>query len=83
VEQRFGRQHASLASADGLVYFLNDLGVCRVVRASKQFELIATNELGEQTYASPALSNGQIFIRGEEHLYCIGANAGIEGPRGE
>ena len=82
-EQRFGRQHASLVSADGLVYFLNDLGVCRVVRASKQFELVATNELGEQTYASPALSNGQIFIRGEEHLYCIGANAGIEGSRGE
>jgi outer membrane protein assembly factor BamB len=71
-EQRFGRQHASLVSADGVVYFLNDLGVCRVVRASNKFELVATNELGEPTYASPALSNGQLFIRGERNLFCIG-----------
>jgi outer membrane protein assembly factor BamB len=70
-EERFGRQHASLVSAGGLIYFLNDLGVCRVVRASDQFDLVATNELGEQTYASPALSDGQIFIRGEKHLFCI------------
>jgi outer membrane protein assembly factor BamB len=73
-EQRFGRQHASLVSANGLVYFLNDMGVCNVVRASNQFESIAANELAEQTYASPALSDGQIFIRGEQHLFCIGSN---------
>jgi outer membrane protein assembly factor BamB len=72
-EQRFGRQHASLVSANGLVYFLNDLGVCRVVRGSNKFEEVAKNELGEPTFASPALSNGQIFIRGERHLYCIGS----------
>jgi outer membrane protein assembly factor BamB len=72
-QQRFGRQHASLVSANGLVYFLNDLGVCRVVRGSNKYEEVAKNELGEPTYASPALSNGQIFIRGERHLYCIGS----------
>jgi outer membrane protein assembly factor BamB len=71
-EQRFGRQHASLVSANGLVYFLNDQGACHVVRGSNKFEEVAKNELGEPTYASPALSNGQIFIRGDKHLFCIG-----------
>ncbi|MEQ1861231.1 MAG: PQQ-binding-like beta-propeller repeat protein [Chthoniobacteraceae bacterium] len=72
-EQRFGRQHASLVSAGGLVYFLNDDGECRVVKAGAKFELVATNVLGEPTYASPALSDGQIFLRGDKHLYCIDA----------
>jgi len=70
-EQRFGRQHASLVSAGGLVYFLNDDGVCNVVRANNKFELIAKNELGEKSYASPALSDGEIFLRGEKNLFCI------------
>jgi outer membrane protein assembly factor BamB len=71
-EQRFGRQHASLVSANGLVYFLNDQGVCHVVRGSNRFEEVAKNEIGEPTYASPALSSGQIFIRGNRHLFSIG-----------
>ena len=33
---------------------------------------IATNDLGEPTYASPALSNGQIFLRTGKAIYCIG-----------
>ncbi|MDQ3625094.1 MAG: PQQ-like beta-propeller repeat protein [Verrucomicrobiota bacterium] len=72
-QERFGRQHASLVSADGLVYFLNDKGTCNVVRPGPKFELVASNETGEPTYASPALSEGQIFIRGEKSLFCIGA----------
>jgi outer membrane protein assembly factor BamB len=71
-EQRFGRTHASLVSAGGLVYFLNDDGICRVVKPSDNFKVIATNELGEPTYASPALSNGQIFLRSAKAVYCIG-----------
>lgn len=71
-EHRLGRQHASLVSAGGLVYFLNDFGVCHVIRGSNKLEVVAKNELGEPTYASPALSNGQIFLRGERHLFCIG-----------
>ena len=73
-EQRLGRQHASLVSANGLVYFLNDAGICHIIRASNQLEIVAKNELGEPTYASPALSNGQIFLRGEQHLFCIGVS---------
>ncbi|MEA3208000.1 MAG: hypothetical protein QOE70_1057 [Chthoniobacter sp.] len=71
-QERLGEQHASLVSAQGLVYFLNDQGVTNVVRPGPKFELVARNELGERTFASPALSEGQIFIRGESSLFCIG-----------
>jgi outer membrane protein assembly factor BamB len=70
--ERFGRQHASLVSADGLVYFLNDAGECRVVRPAEKFAVLANNALGENSYASPALSEGQIFLRTDKHLWCIG-----------
>lgn len=70
--ERFGRQHASLVSWGGLVYFLNDAGECRVVKPADGFAVLATNSLGEGTYASPALSEGQIFIRTEKHLWCLG-----------
>ena len=72
-QERMGEHHASLVSADGLVYFLNDEGVTRVVKPGPQFQLVAQNELGEKCFASPAISAGQIFIRGDNHLFCIGA----------
>ncbi len=63
---------ASLVSANGLVYFTDDDGVTKIVRPGPEQEVVAVNELGESCYASPAISDGQIFMRGESHLYCIG-----------
>src|SRR5438477_9625977 len=71
-QERMGEHHASLVSAAGMVYFLNDEGVMHVVRPGPEFRLVARNELGEKTFASPALSEGRMFLRGEKHLYCIG-----------
>ncbi len=71
--QRIGRGYsASTVSAEGLVYFLSDDGVTTVIRPGAEFDEVASNELGEATFASPAISDGQLFIRGEEHLFCIG-----------
>ena len=70
--EKFGRSHASIVSAAGLLYFMNDAGVCRVVKPAEKFTTVATNNLGEPAYASPALSNGQIFLRTDKALYCIG-----------
>ena len=67
-----GEHHASLVSANGLVYFLNDEGATHIVKPGPQFQLIARNELGERCFASPAITDGRIFIRGERHLFCIG-----------
>lgn len=70
--ERLGEHHASLVSANGLVYFLSDRGVMNVVKPGQQFARVAENGLGEKTFASPALSDGQIFLRGDKHLFCIG-----------
>jgi hypothetical protein len=71
-QERLGEHHASLVSANGLVYFLNDNGVMNVVKPRPEFVRVAQNEIGEQTFASPALSQEQIFLRGDRHLFCIG-----------
>jgi outer membrane protein assembly factor BamB len=72
-QERMGEHHASLVSASGLVYFLNDEGVTRVVRPGATYELVAENRLGEKCFASPAISRGRILIRGEQNLFCIGS----------
>src|SRR5262249_27181321 len=70
--QQLGVHHsASPVLADGHFYFVDDLGVMWVLKASNKFEVVAKNELGEECYASPAISNGQIFLRGTNHLFCI------------
>ena len=56
----------------GRLYFPADDGTTFVLKASSKFEVIHKNKLKEEVYASPALSDGQIFIRGAKHLYCIG-----------
>ncbi len=70
--ERLGPHYsASLVSANGLVYFLSDKGVMTVVKPGAELDIVARNELGENTYASPAISDSQIFLRGAKHLYCI------------
>jgi len=71
-QERLGEQHASLVSANGLVYFLNDKGVMNVVRPGPKFERVAQNAIGEGCFASPAISEGRIYLRGDKHLFCIG-----------
>jgi outer membrane protein assembly factor BamB len=63
---------ASPVSADGKVYFLSEEGVTYVVRAATEYELLATNDLGERTLASPAVADGTIYLRTESHLWRIG-----------
>ena len=72
-KERLGRRHsASAVYADGHVYFPDDDGITWVVKASPKFELVAENPLDEPTFASPAVAQGQLFIRTLNHLYCIG-----------
>ncbi|MGO8927774.1 MAG: PQQ-binding-like beta-propeller repeat protein [Limisphaerales bacterium] len=68
----FGHSHASPVSVGGLVYFLNDKGVTQIIKPGDKYELVASNDVGEKCFASPAVSRGQIFLRGATNLYCIG-----------
>lgn len=70
--ERIGPHYsASAVEADGLVHFLSDRGVTTILRPGEKFEKVAENPLGEDCYASPAISQGRIFIRGEKNVYCI------------
>jgi outer membrane protein assembly factor BamB len=72
--ERIGTHYsASLVLADGLVYFLDDDGVTKVVRPGPTLDVVAENKLGESCFASPAMSHGQILLRASHHLYAIGA----------
>ncbi|MBV9126421.1 MAG: PQQ-binding-like beta-propeller repeat protein, partial [Planctomycetes bacterium] len=70
---RLGRHHsASPVSAGDYLYFLDDTGEMFVLKAGSRFEVVSRNKLGEECRASPAISQGQIFLRTLNHLYCIG-----------
>jgi outer membrane protein assembly factor BamB len=72
-EQRLkGDYRASPLAAEGRIYFLNMKGLATVVSASANFEKLAENQLDDQTIASPVVSDGRIFIRGNKTLYCLG-----------
>jgi outer membrane protein assembly factor BamB len=64
--------HASAVVADGRIYLTADDGTTFVLKAADEFEVLAKNPLGERCFASPAFSDGEIFIRGAKHLWCIG-----------
>ena len=64
---------ASPVLAEGKIYITSENeGLTSVYRAGPKFELLAENPLGEYTLASPAVSDGQIFIRTTGHLWAIG-----------
>ena len=68
-----GAYTASPIAADHRVYFVNEAGLTIVVDATTDHYVeLARNEIGEPVYASPSLSQGDLYLRGVRHLYCIG-----------
>ncbi len=70
-ERLGGGFSASPVAAEGRVYFQNEAGVGFVVQAGKTYQLLATNDLGERTLASPAVADGALYLRSEKHLWKI------------
>jgi len=62
---------ASPVAFEGKILITSEDGDTFVVKAGPKHEILATNSLAEPVYASPAVSDGMIFIRGEKNLYCI------------
>jgi outer membrane protein assembly factor BamB len=63
---------ASPIAADGKIYLSNEDGDMLVVRAGRTFEQIASNSIGELLMATPALSDGVMYVRGMSSLFAIG-----------
>jgi outer membrane protein assembly factor BamB len=65
-----GNFSASPIHAAGKIYFFNEHSACTVIRATKEFEVLATNRLSdERLMASPAAAEGALIVRTENYLY--------------
>lgn len=70
--ERGGKDYsASLLAADGKIYCFDEEGACVVVKAAREFEVISENHLDSGMMASPAASDGSLFVRTKTHLYRI------------
>jgi outer membrane protein assembly factor BamB len=62
----------SAVLADGKIYITDEDGVTTVIRSGPKFELLAENDLQDYTLSSPAVSDGQIFVRTASFVYAVG-----------
>jgi outer membrane protein assembly factor BamB len=75
LEPNSGNIWSSALLADGKLYFVSQRAGTYVVAAKPEFEQLAHNVFDDddsRTNASPAVSGGQIFLRTDRNLYCIG-----------
>jgi hypothetical protein len=63
--------YASPIIADNKVWFLDRTGKMHIVKKSEKFELVSESSIGESSDCTPSFSEGLIFIRGKENLYCV------------
>jgi outer membrane protein assembly factor BamB len=63
---------ASPVAADGKIYLSNEDGEMLVVSAGREFKHLATNSMGELLMATPALSNGVMYVRSAASVFAIG-----------
>ncbi len=75
-ERLDGKFGASPVLADGRLYCLAEDGSTTVIMADRQFRKLAKNPLEGPCNASPAISNGRIFIRSQASLFCVRAGGG-------
>ena len=75
----YGRQRlrpstysGSFTMADGKLYITNEDGLTTVLRTGPKFEILAENDFADYSLSSPAISDGQIFIRTTGALWAIG-----------
>lgn len=66
-----GGTWSSIVRGGTKLYAIDQAGTTHVYALEPEFLEISSNELGESTNATPAISNGRVFIRTEGHLWCI------------
>lgn len=76
VERVKGNHWGSMVLADGHLYVTNKNGTTYVLRPDPEScQIVATNELDEPSNATPAFSDGELFLRTSQALYCISKQA--------
>ncbi len=69
-----GEYYASPVAADGKVFLANTEGKITVLKAAAQWEVLAVNELDDEVNATPALSEGRLYVRTRGAVYCFSAS---------
>jgi outer membrane protein assembly factor BamB len=64
--------YSSPVVADGKLFAADMKGVFHILKLSSQYESLGDNPMGEKVMSTPSFSDGCIYIRGAENLYCIG-----------
>ena len=68
-----GYHWSNMVAAGGNIYATSQEGVTDVIAAGREFKKVATNSLPDKMFASPALSNGRVYLRGYGYLWAIGS----------
>jgi outer membrane protein assembly factor BamB len=63
---------ASPVAYEGKVLITSEEGETFVIKAGPSHEILGTNSVGEPVFASPAIADGKVFIRGVNNLFAIG-----------
>ena len=72
IREAIDSYYASLVAGDGKIYALSETGKLTIIRAGGGWEPLGTTELGEDTYASPALAEDSVLVRTSDALYRFG-----------
>lgn len=67
-----GNTYSSPVGNGDKVYYFDETGLCTVIRNNANYEVLAKNTLEEMVQASPAISDGSLYIRGDRHVWKIG-----------
>lgn len=71
-----GLATASLVAGGGQIYAVTEHGMVYVVAANDEYRLLAANDFDQRVLATPAISRGELFLRGEATLYCVASVGG-------
>jgi outer membrane protein assembly factor BamB len=66
-----GQYWSSPVAGDGKIYVSNQEGKVTVIRADRQWEILAINDLDDEIFATPAIDQGRIYLRTRGTLYCF------------
>lgn len=67
-----GNYYSAPVAGDGKIFLINEQGQLTVVSAKGNWNVISKADFGEAVYATPAIADGQIYLRTSHHLYCFG-----------
>jgi hypothetical protein len=69
-----GSYYSSPIAAGGRIYTLSEEGKLSVIRAGRDWEVLATYDFNESCHATPAIADGKMFVRTHSMLYCFARN---------